>query len=139
MAIFCMDYLKEHGYCIPEDVVVTGFDGIQDGLRYTPTLTTIRHAFSESGKTVELIESVWNGETPPHITYINSVLEKRQSCGCIPINDEESNNYYEDTYSTQHIFLRISFFYYTTWFHRQVQFTLSDRGVLLLNLKSTNF
>ncbi|MCD7959779.1 MAG: GGDEF domain-containing protein [Ruminococcus sp.] len=105
MAIFCMDYLKEHGYCIPEDVVVTGFDGIQDGLRYTPTLTTIRHAFSESGKTVELIESVWNGETPLHITYINSVLEKRQSCGCIPINDEESNNYCEDTYSTQHIFL----------------------------------
>ena len=40
MAFFCMDYLKENGYKIPDDVIVTGFDGIKDCEDYDPTLTT---------------------------------------------------------------------------------------------------
>jgi DNA-binding LacI/PurR family transcriptional regulator len=44
MAIFCMDTLKEAGYRIPEDVVVTGFDATIDSSLCKPTLTTARRA-----------------------------------------------------------------------------------------------
>ncbi len=106
MAIFCMDYLKEHGYRIPDDIVVTGFDGTRDSELYSPTLTTVRRAYAESGeKAVDLLETIWKGETPPRMTQIDSVLVKQQSCGCIPISETDSNNYCVDTYSSQHIFL----------------------------------
>ena len=41
MAIFCMDELKNQGYSIPEDIIVTGFDGIADSELYSPTVTTV--------------------------------------------------------------------------------------------------
>lgn len=50
MAIFAMDYLQNNGYKIPEDVIVTGFDGIEDCEHYSPTLTSVRRGFVSAGK-----------------------------------------------------------------------------------------
>ena len=85
MAFFCMDTLKEHGYKIPEDVIVTGFDAVSDCQSYTPSPTTVRRATFESGeKAVDLILEMINGNEPEDITYVDSVLVKGQSCGCLP-------------------------------------------------------
>ena len=87
MAFFCMDYLKENGYNIPNDVVVTGFDAISDAHIYSPTLTTVRRPFEEAGiKAVDLALSIMGGENVPQKTYVDSVLVKNQSCGCVPMN-----------------------------------------------------
>jgi len=42
MAIGVMNYLKENGYKVPEDVSLIGFDDIEADLMLSPTLTTIR-------------------------------------------------------------------------------------------------
>ena len=83
MAFFCMDYLKENGYKIPDDVIVTGFDGIKDCEDYDPTLTTVRPSYAEAGKTaVDILLRAWRNEAVPEITYVESALIKNQSCGC---------------------------------------------------------
>lgn len=83
MALFAMDYLKEQGYRVPEDIVVTGFDGIKDCERSTPTLTTVRRAFWESGaQAVSSLLRIWAGEHVEETAYVDSVLVKNESCGC---------------------------------------------------------
>jgi EAL domain-containing protein (putative c-di-GMP-specific phosphodiesterase class I)/DNA-binding LacI/PurR family transcriptional regulator len=42
MAFAVIDELQEHGYRVPEDVMVTGFDGIQETLYRRPRLTTCK-------------------------------------------------------------------------------------------------
>ncbi|SDB45111.1 diguanylate cyclase (GGDEF) domain-containing protein [Ruminococcaceae bacterium FB2012] len=86
MAFFCMDELKERGYKIPEDIIVTGFDSLSECSDYSPTPTTVRRATFEAGEVaVELITGMWDGREPEDITYVDSVLVKGQSCGCVPI------------------------------------------------------
>lgn len=41
MAVGAMDALKEHGYRVPDDVAVVGFDNIELARYYTPGITTI--------------------------------------------------------------------------------------------------
>ncbi len=83
MAFFCMDYLKEHGYRIPEDILVTGFDGIADSETYSPSLTTVRHAVSRLGRTaVDMLEDIWAGREVSETSHVESELIIRQSCGC---------------------------------------------------------
>lgn len=95
MAIFSIDWLNKHGYKVPEDIIVTGFDGIKDGKYSIPSITTVRRAFGEAGKTaVELINDIISGKDVPDTIYIDSVLEKRQSCGCIPMSQIDTSEFY---------------------------------------------
>lgn len=95
MAIFCMDYLKEHGFKLPEDIVVTGFDGLPDCEMYEPTLTTVRRAFSESGAAAtDLLMDIWSGKEVPEEIEVNSVLVKHHSCGCADKAYDEGENFF---------------------------------------------
>lgn len=83
MAIFCMDYLKERGYRIPQDVIVTGFDGINDCNFYDPTITTVRRSFEESGVVaVDTLVDIWSGKDVGSVIEVPSKLVCQQSCGC---------------------------------------------------------
>ena len=103
MAFFCMDCLKEHGLKIPDDIIVTGFDSLKDCSEYAPTPTTVRRATYEAGiHSVDMLVKMMDGYEPEDITYIDSVLVKGQSCGCVPVThiDEITYNdkytYYQD-------------------------------------------
>lgn len=99
MAIFCMERLKLLGYRIPEDVIVTGFDGIKDCEMFTPLLTTVRRAFTAAGeKTVDTICDVWEGKQVNDTEYVECELLKRQSCGCEKKTDHFE--FYKMIYST---------------------------------------
>lgn len=99
MAFFCMDYLKSHGYRIPEDIIVTGFDGISDCEAYSPTLTTARLAFQESGeKAVDIFMDIWAGRDVDDVVYVDSVLFKQQSCGCVKIDSSSHLDFYNERY-----------------------------------------
>ncbi|MBR6896554.1 MAG: GGDEF domain-containing protein [Lachnospiraceae bacterium] len=103
MAFFAMDYLKEHGYSIPDDIVITGFDGIKDCFDYDPTLTSVRRAFSTSGvRAVEMLIDVWHGKKPD-TQYVESELLKNQSCGCAP-KKVERFNYYDERYFSKNLY-----------------------------------
>lgn len=93
-----MDVLKAHGYRIPEDIVVTGFDGCADCQLYNPTLTTVRRGFYAAGeRAVTIMESIWAGEPCPEYVYVDSDLIKNHSCGC-PEEEKEYRGFYESKY-----------------------------------------
>ena len=83
MAITCMRILKEHGYRVPEDIIVTGFDGIDLEQYYSPRLTTAEYRIEDLAEAI--IRSVMDNIDGKHdmrrrvVNYINRL---GGSCGC---------------------------------------------------------
>lgn len=83
MAFFCMDKLRELGYRIPEDVAVTGFDGLKDCDVSKPRLTSVKRDHEKAGvEAVNLLMKMWSGEDIPETYYVGSKLIVKESCGC---------------------------------------------------------
>ena len=90
MAIFVIDYLKNEGYKVPKDIIVTGFDGNSDAFTYEPSLTTVRHRYEYAGSVVfEMIEKLINGITHVKDETIKSELILQESCGCKTKNKKD--------------------------------------------------
>ncbi|KMQ52167.1 Serine phosphatase RsbU, regulator of sigma subunit [Chitinispirillum alkaliphilum] len=82
-AIGAIKALREQGLSIPEDVAVSGFDGIEESELTTPPLTTVRQPFYEIGSTaVSILIAMMKGREVPMRTVLNAVPVIRQSCGC---------------------------------------------------------
>lgn len=82
-ALNLIDALRERGIRVPEDVIVTGFDGIAAGLVSEPTLTTVRQPMQALGETaIEVLMLQLNGSTVPETRYLPTRFEARSSCGC---------------------------------------------------------
>lgn len=83
MAMALCQELKRRGHRIPEDILVTGFDGIEDGQLYIPRLTTIdRRRDDTAVQAVAMIDNIIKGQEYPEITYIPPRLISGDSCGC---------------------------------------------------------
>jgi len=83
MALGAMEALRERGKRIPDDVVVTGFDNIEDGLWVPPSLTTIHQPVFEQGeKAIQLALDMIDGQKLEQVTRVSSVPVYRGSCGC---------------------------------------------------------
>lgn len=97
MAFFCMDCLKAHGLRIPEDIAVTGFDGIKDCEAYKPALTTAQRDFESAGvKAVDIIADGWDGVKYEQAVSVNSKLIQHHSCGCPEVKAE--GGFYDSNY-----------------------------------------
>ncbi|MGN1340066.1 MAG: diguanylate cyclase domain-containing protein [Oscillospiraceae bacterium] len=81
MAIAVIDTLKMHGYRVPEDVAVTGYDGIEEIYFSDPAITTVLNSRKSFCKTlVECLPQVINGRTGTE--YVPTTLLTNHSCGC---------------------------------------------------------
>lgn len=64
VAIGCILYLDEHGYDIPGDISIVGFDNIQESTLVTPRLTTVDQPAADKGyMAAEVLFRMINGET----------------------------------------------------------------------------
>ncbi|MBR4555383.1 MAG: substrate-binding domain-containing protein [Ruminococcus sp.] len=83
MAIAVCDELVKLGYKVPEDVVVTGFDGIPEAEYYLPRLTTCEEDFdSFAAQTVDLLNEIFAGADCT-LTRLNKFRPHfSESCGC---------------------------------------------------------
>lgn len=98
MAFFCMDEIKARGMKIPDDIVVTGFDGVADCERYKPSLTTVRHEYLKAGiEAVNVLESVWSGKETPRIVTVDAGIVVNESCGCEVIK-KDYDSFYDQFY-----------------------------------------
>ena len=80
MAIGVIRALKDMGKKIPQDIAVSGIDGVQVGAYIKPTLTTVCQDFKAMGyKATELAIKMQNGETVNYIEYVPHHLIERQS------------------------------------------------------------
>lgn len=84
MAIGVCSKLNELGYLVPDDVIVTGMDGIPEGDTHFPSLTTLKRNISETGRvTAQRILQIIKGEIPPvGNETIDGTIMYRESCGC---------------------------------------------------------
>ena len=86
-AVGIISALKNRGFHVPEDVIVTGYDNIPQAAFNDPTITTSEQPFEQVGKDgINVLSRVWKGEKVPHVVANPGVLLCRQSCGCEPKN-----------------------------------------------------
>ena len=88
MAIAVSIYLSERNIHVPEQVRVTGFDGIMPGESHVPAITTARPDFSYMfGKMLDQLES-WRPEETGRTERWPIPFEfiRRESCGCMQSN-----------------------------------------------------
>lgn len=84
MAMGVCDSLRKRGYSIPEDVIVTGFDGIWQGQFHTPILTTCELDYPRISEQILLRIREWDdyknkADDEFFIAYKPLFM---QSCGC---------------------------------------------------------
>lgn len=83
MALFIIKYLEDQGHRVPEDVLVTGFDHLQDSDEYRPSITSVERSVFEAGVgAVDVLREIWDGREPEQERQIPAHLVLQQSCGC---------------------------------------------------------
>lgn len=83
MAISVCEALKNKGISIPDDVCVTGFDYVDEGQYYSPSLTTMRVDSELMGKAaLSLIHDLLEGEERENKQCIPVQICHGSSCGC---------------------------------------------------------
>ncbi|MBP5281982.1 MAG: GGDEF domain-containing protein [Lachnospiraceae bacterium] len=88
MALAVTSELISRGYRVPDDIIVTGYDGLDYGLSFTPSITTAEAPFDEMGReSVDLIDSQQKDWSKPKMIYLTSKPCLRESCGCIKGQD----------------------------------------------------
>ena len=93
-AMTTCNYLRNRGIDVPNDVIVSGFDGIEEEKYMVPRLTTAACDLNGmSIKAFELLEQMMDGITPEQrLTVIPYTLRVSQSCGCKPLDEGDKIN-----------------------------------------------
>lgn len=82
MAITVTEVLNKAGYQVPQDVIVTGFDGYDEIYFTTPKITTATcDIIKMATATVDLLMDALKGEAPKN-ALIEPTFQPNQSCGC---------------------------------------------------------
>ncbi|MCX4845504.1 LacI family DNA-binding transcriptional regulator [Streptomyces sp. NBC_00893] len=84
MAVGALRALERRGVRVPEDIAVTGFDGIPLSRIVRPPLTTVRQPIRQLGEqAVELlVKRLGNSSSEPVSLMLPVSLIRRASCGC---------------------------------------------------------
>ncbi|MCQ2591451.1 MAG: GGDEF domain-containing protein [Treponema sp.] len=103
MAISVTSVLKEKGFYCPEDVIVTGFDGIPSIHFTTPKISSIVCDAKRLGYETAtfLLDIVKNPQKAPYNKDIEPTMFISESCGCMakqPANTLNYLNYLKDCY-----------------------------------------
>lgn len=100
MAITVCRFLREHGYRVPQDVIVTGFDGIELEKYANPRLTTSAADIASLGViALDAVEKLVSGEKLDDTMQIPFNMVVSQSCGCVPFNAQEISDKIYDLYN----------------------------------------
>jgi len=81
MAIGAIKAITDSGLCVPDDISVVGFDGLDYGQYYSPGLTTIKQPISNFGKnTAQIICDLIDGKSEQSHIVLDTELIVRESC-----------------------------------------------------------
>lgn len=71
IAVGCMNSLRQHGFSVPNDVSVMGFDDIPFAKYFSPPLTTIAQPTVEIGRTcATILLDLIDGKHPTHFRHV---------------------------------------------------------------------
>ena len=93
MALAVCAVLRRHGLRIPEDVIVTGSDGIVKEQFHTPRLTTCFKDYAKlSAAALDTAELILDGEDVNLEITIEPELRISESCGCCITEQRDQND-----------------------------------------------
>ncbi len=85
---------ERHGYKIPQDFLVTGYDNLDKAAYFNPQITTVDHNRGNIGKTaLKILFQKWKGEQVDAFQYMNSECIFGESCGCPNSGKVDYRNY----------------------------------------------
>lgn len=83
MAVAACKVLKRHQIRVPEDMIVTGFDGVPSYQFHRPALSTCTRTSSVlAGKCREMLTNILEKNKPPYRDIEEYMLTIQESCGC---------------------------------------------------------
>lgn len=83
MAMGVCDILTERGYKVPEDVMVTGYDCIEEGQEYSPSIASVNHEWHGMGvKAMQMLLDDMEGRGSGESVVMNTRFVSGESCGC---------------------------------------------------------
>lgn len=83
MALAVSCELRDLGYELPQDVIVTGFDNIGEGRVSYPAMTTVDQDYVTVGyNACKILYDELEGTNNENITSVASKLVVGESCGC---------------------------------------------------------
>ena len=83
MALTLCGMLKQKGYRIPEDIMISGYDYTAEGQQNEPALTTVRCRFEKMGYTAcKMILDVLEGKKVSKQILLEDEMVPGRSCGC---------------------------------------------------------
>ncbi len=101
MALTACRRLQAAGFRVPEDVAVSGFDGIREAMNHIPSLTTacldtigtVRTAF-------DALKTLFDGGSVPQEILMGYRVICGESCGCLDKRSPENQNSFVQTMFT---------------------------------------
>ncbi len=89
-ALGCQKYLLDLGMNVPDDVKIIGFDDSTYATQSHPRLSTMNQNIYIQGKiAAELAYKKLSGEVIPAVTCVPVEPLYKQSCGCIPVENND--------------------------------------------------
>ena len=82
MAVNVCDVLAQYNIHVPEDIIVTGFDGVDEAFVLSPKITTAScETFQLAQPTINAIFAALNGKKAPDVNVLPELITN-ESCGC---------------------------------------------------------
>ncbi len=99
MALAAIEELRNIGYNVPEDLIVTGFDNTFNARHHSPSLTTVDRPLEEEGfKACQVILDMIEGRTNDHEINLMATPVFAGSCGCRSRYDEDVDTYKQNVF-----------------------------------------
>lgn len=90
MALTIVSELIGRGIRVPEDICVSGYDGLVDTVAFTPTVTTMTVPFYKmGGRAVEIIDARQDCPDQVDDVCFQAEVTLRETCGCVRTNGRE--------------------------------------------------
>ena len=88
MALAVACELRDLGFELPQDVIITGFDHISEGSVSYPALTTVDQDYETIGyNSCKLLYDIVEGRNEEQYSFVSSKLVIGESCGCFSESD----------------------------------------------------
>ncbi|MGN0580568.1 MAG: GGDEF domain-containing protein [Ruminococcus sp.] len=101
MALTAVTTLEKHGYKVPDDVIVTGFDYTDDARNFSPALSSVNRPLFDSGyMACRIIDEMAAGKEFDKEISLESSSVFSESCGCMLENSDEISVFKKYMYKT---------------------------------------
>lgn len=99
MALSAISTLEKYGFCIPLDVIVTGFDYTYSARNYCPALTSVKRPLSQLGTMAcKVLLDLINHKQPVH-EQLEADCVFTESCGCPAVVETNYSEFRKTTYN----------------------------------------